>query len=880
MNLAPSPAQVERVVARVRKKAPGARRIGIHFSGTWNGPEKISVDGESFRVAHCVSTLAVREALSDDDDPLVILTDRSADELGLDAMARLAKRKLHTVDPWQVLLDLFAARELDRRLQRERWLVDALLEAASSPEFPVVSAGFLDFETAWETFLRLHLGLSGPADARGLLAWFAASGHGIARFRSAAGDLRTGVRRRIVETAGDLAGLVLDAIASGADPISVGLSCRVLYAPASQEASGLREARVRLEPLLGGAVPTPLLGQKWADEAEAFVKSLPDVVRQAKPYLDAADDLLLALKGESGAFLSDLLPAGFEQRLARFGEALKVAASGKRAGNVTELQALARSVARHQLARTNRERAEAVEMAMRLVRWLEAPPRPHGSAQPFHEAVEGYVASGSFVDWARERLTVAERPGLADAYRSLANRVGDAREKENEAFGTALAAWSLAPAGSPNLCGVEDVLDRVIAPLAEKVPVLLVVLDGMSYPIFREILTDLGAHGWFEAVPAEATRRLTVVATVPSVTEYSRASLLSGALRVGSSNDEKQAFPSHPALLAACKPNNPPLLFHKAGLMGPGGIGIDEDLQEKVAKAAHRIVSVVLNAVDDHLHSGDQVHPRWGLDYLKGLRGLLDEASRAGRYVVLTADHGHVLERDRMEHRPSDSGGERYRMTKGGPSALEVAVSGPRLDARYGERVVVPWSERLRYGRKKNGYHGGASPQEIVVALSVLTQRDPFIEGWQDPSDRETPPWWDSSDTSSTVQPRRSRAASAKEGSSQPDLFSEVPSLWVDRLLQSPRFKDQRDRSERAQLQDVQVRKLLEALSGSGGQSTLDALERRVGVPAFRLKSVLVALRKLLNVDGYSVLTIDEVSRTASLNRELLDKQFELGPKP
>ncbi len=34
--------------------------------------------------------------------------------------------------------------------------------------------------------------------------------------------------------------------------------------------------------------------------------------------------------------------------------------------------------------------------------------------------------------------------------------------------------------------------------------------------------------------------------------------------------------------------------------------------------------------------------------------------------------------------------------------------------------VILPYSEVPRYGRKKYGYHGGASSQEVVVPLAIL----------------------------------------------------------------------------------------------------------------------------------------------------------------
>jgi hypothetical protein len=42
------------------------------------------------------------------------------------------------------------------------------------------------------------------------------------------------------------------------------------------------------------------------------------------------------------------------------------------------------------------------------------------------------------------------------------------------------------------------------------------------------------------------------------------------------------------------------------------------------------------------------------------------------------------------------------------------------------------------------------------------------------------------------------------------------------------------------------------------------------------MAGLIAALRRLLNVEGYPVLTLDEDSDTVTLNRALLDRQFQL----
>jgi hypothetical protein len=820
-------------------------------------------------VAWCPSSLAARDALADarPDETLVLLTDRTPGDLGADVMARLAKGMLFSVVPWEILKDLFATTGLDRRLLEERWLADALLEAAPVDGFPPVATGFLDADTAWAAFL--HYGLGFPArglDFRTLLDW-ASDPDRVSRFRGGSIDMRLAVTRRMTETLGPLAGplfLAVEHAALPADVLTIGLVCRVLFHLDSKSTPELRSAAVRLEPMLGGGSVPQSLGLQWADEAEGLLlsrwRALPEATRfgATRGALDRAEALLAALKGTTGAFLSDFLPSSLEQRLRRFGVELR---KGLEAGgpDAEVLEGLKDSSARHLLASRNPERLEAVEMACRLSRWLGTRPSPNPGST-FFALCREFADTGSFVDSAREHLTVAESlSDLAEGYRALLARVSDAREAENRLFGTELARWCAAPGTSETEIPVEAVLPQLLAPLAANRPVLFVVVDGMSYGVFRSLNAKLTTAGWRELVPVSLGRRLSAIAVVPSLTEVSRTSLLCGALQRGGSAEERTGFAKHPGLLGACRAGRPPVLFHKGDLTGPGGVGLAPSILEKLEKPENRVVGVVLNAVDDHLLKGDQLHVDWNLVTLQPLRTLLEAAATAGRLVVLTADHGHVVERE-LDARSWPDAGERHRRATSSPLASEVVLEGPRVHSLFGGKLIAPWSERVRYGMKKNGYHGGASPQEMAVPLSVWTSSESVPEAWElFPAD--LPGWWEA-ETVSTLAPAPVAAPTASAGD------------WIDRLLGSPAYEEQKGSHGRFQGADEQVRAFLSSLAGMGGQATKPALSKKMEIPVFRLVSLLSAVRRLLNVDGYPVLDVDETSATISLNRDLLEKQF------
>src|SRR5206468_4005139 len=143
-------------------------------------------------------------------------------------------------------------------------------------------------------------------------------------------------------------------------------------------------------------------------------------------------------------------------------------------------------------------------------------------------------------------------------------------------------------------------------------------------------------------------------AMLPTVTDASRTSLLCGALRRGPSQVEREGFRKHPGLVAASRSGFPPVLFHKGDLVEAGGVGLAASVRDEIARTARQVVGIVINAVDDHLAKGDQLRLRWTCDAIQPLQWLLDAARDAGRVLVLTSDHGHVVDRD-TAYRPHET---------------------------------------------------------------------------------------------------------------------------------------------------------------------------------------------------------------------------------
>jgi hypothetical protein len=99
---------------------------------------------------------------------------------------------------------------------------------------------------------------------------------------------------------------------------------------------------------------------------------------------------------------------------------------------------------------------------------------------------------------------------------------------------------------------------------------------------------------------------------------------------------------------------------------------------------------------------------------------------------------------------------------------------------------------------------------------------------------------------------------------------------WITALLASPILAEQKRLAGRTVPADDLIIKLLTALDRRGGKLTATALARAIEYPSLRLPGLLAVMQRVLNIDGYAVLTRDEASDTIELHRDLLCRQFDL----
>ena len=919
--------------------------LGVHASPEWTEPRTFIHDNVPVRVETCVSALAVREALLNHERGqwLVVLTDRTDEDLGTGLLSHLVFHRLRTPDPWEAVRQRFAATGIDPELTNianDRDIAVGLLATAPPTGWKPAPGGVLTRDHALGAVAAEHLGLTDPVvDISGVLAWAADPS-----LASRIADLRTLGTHTLADSVLDwIAGragairsalLYLLRVGEQGDAVPLGLVTGLL-AEARDGVAGdrpqlAREALIRLEHRFGGQIPGSEILRIWATESAAVVAEMlhagtgraddGSLLTQARGLLTRADELLAAVRASGLADGSDLLPAGLTRRLATLADRLRTAVQGRTArknadeadqplitqealGRIEEAWAKA---AAHRLAEKD-ERIPAFHAAVRLVRWLAADARAEASLPSLLRR------HGDHDAWADSAINDAAAgvsdPELGAALEAVLSIAWVRRAAHDVAFAAALAAhtYDNPDPGPLGILHVEDLLPREVMPLARKAPVLLLVLDGMSAGNGTEVMASILSRSrddWAEALLPGQQRRAVALAALPTLTEVSRACLLCGGLRVGGQDTERGGFET----LARVHGMDGSLLFHKGSLdsVRPGH-GLADDIAAAIADVTrHPLVTCVLNAIDDALDRSDPGGTAWGTDTVKHLRPLLDHARDAGRVVILTADHGHVVDRRQGVQRtyPAlSSSRSRAAMVPAGDG--EVLVSGPRV-LRHGETAVLAVDKNLRYGPLKAGYHGGASTAEVIVPVAVLVSGVVPDDTGLRLAPPQAPTWW--LDPVVPVPPMTSKPTVAAQSATvpvtpparpAPDLRRRtdetVPTLFDEPepgtaaeprsrlspesiaavVLKSSVYAAQKKIAGRVSVTDDQVGGLLAALLAAPSHRLAPAAAATtLQVSPVLLRGAVLHVQKLLNVEGYAVLRVDADGATLILDETLLRDQY------
>ncbi|GAA3850620.1 BREX-2 system phosphatase PglZ [Saccharothrix violaceirubra] len=818
---------------------------------------------------------------ADTDDVLVVTTGVDDAQLGWNLRGHAVGRATRTVDRAEIVKQRFGAVDIDPRIRRERWLVDALLAAEPAAGWRR-SGPVLTRDTAVRALIGARVGgtelAEGTLDASSLLSWSrTAAGSAFAALPEAE---QAGLSSWLVENVGAAAVVVMSLAAAGQadDVMALGVLASAIAGPnASTDAALaigglLGRVRPRGNELQAFVDAVEGVLDRWAGEAATGTATGQETRRQVLDVVRRADDLAVSADLTASLTANRFLPSSFDARLRDLAGAL---ARGPHNAADTAL----RAVEEHALARLFPGRAAAAATAVRLARWIA---EPEDDVESVASGVRNHLADWAWVDRALALLWMGDSvhdPVVGQAYRSVHDAARARRDRLDERFAKHLAVWTR-HASTQDTGGclvIEDVLGQVVAPLAggHRSP-LMIVLDGMSGAVATELGEQLAARGWEEVSP-EADTRVVAVAAIPSVTRVSRASLLTAGLASGDQSSEKSGFEAFWR-----RHRRTASLFHKGEIGGHAGQRLSDDLV--TALAGDEIVGVVLNTVDDALdHGREGDRTGWRVGDVTYLADLLDAARAYARPVVLASDHGHVLERTEPGSGPIDAPGvESARWRTGTPREGEVSLTGPRvLDG--GGSVVVPWREDIRYTPRKAGYHGGASLAEMAVPVLVLLPSvDLMPTGWHLLCpEAVTPAWWRrpvEAATPAPAQRRRPQRAEPRADERSTPLFPvETASRDAEtlgrRVVASKIYDAQKEYVPKAP-KKPEVAAVIDMLAAADGTRSLTSVATAAGRSGRNPEFLVSTLQRLLNVEGYPVLSSVDGGRTLKLDLELLCEQF------
>lgn len=860
-------------------------------------------------LVHCSSELAMREVLVNHvaTARLVLLSKFDDIHLAKDVLARLWRNEPQRISPWKTLQQLINVSDIDPRLTKpnSRWIADAMLSSFNQYHQKIDFGDVLDLENAWRSLAIAYLDYHElTVDLPSLFKW-AVTHEASELVRDLPDDLKANLGEWVRPSCPRFSGLleVLLDDKHADDLLAIGLACSVMF-NRRLESSKL----VDLQTLFSGRglfFGRFLSGKKehekhlteFGAEAERTALKLIDdgLFKELSGSLSKAEQILASLDFSDAYEISKILPASFNQRLGNYAAALEFSLKTK---DIIGAEHALVMLQHHALATqpAQRTQIDRAKMALRLLRWLV---KTEADGLSVNSILAQYISEGGFVDWARSHIWAGDiHEALGKVYQTLTDKVREKRESQNREFSQELIRIARGDQLAPEFIPVENAIEKIVAPIAQLKPVLLLVLDGMSQAVYRELLQDLLNHNWIELSDSNLSmnQHKCLVAALPTVTEVSRCSLLSGVLSQGVAADEKKAFSQHPLLKKIASTKFPPVLLHKQDIQQPGSGDLAGDARALIAGTEHRVLAVVINAIDDQLASSSQVSVDWTLEKVRLCKYVLEAARESGRVVVITSDHGHVLDHNSQYQHTQSERGERYQLDAAHLSDNEVKVAGERVMTAT-KSVILPWREQLRYTKTKNmGYHGGGSLQEVVIPLGVfvsITDRD-ALSGWAEiPS--YLPDWWseDASVVAEVAKPllaplvKKNVKTKLTEAVTEKmkDLF-DVGSTdtqtstgsvdWLDKLFVSAVYKNAKQRAGRSAIKDEQLKPILELLIQNNNQVMEAALLRYLSIPKVRLPGIMSGAQRVLNIDGYPVLSFERDSQTIKLKIDDLRKQFEL----
>lgn len=774
-------------------------------------PREMNIDGVLVVVRHCASPLAAWEALTArGQSGLVVTTTLSEADLGASFLAHFPDESIQRPKAWDALKRLLGASVIGYDLlatDHSSAVAEGLLRMLENATEPVTADAvnlILTREVGFTALATSRLNLKDPTDIQTIMSWSLdpTSTTAMSALRNEGGNaLAEAFLGWISDMPGSKGPLIAALLRTGRTtelvPLSLATGLLANIAAGQPCPTGVdswrddaRNALNRLEYRWGdvGEIDYGALRSLGDDATNVVTSTLKDttlsaVSSRARTALDTFDELVTNAREPHLLAGSRVSPIGLK-RLAEY-------TVGQLLTDHDDNATRSWSACQQHLLRAS-ENLEPIEGAMRLRAWLRHNETDKVAINQTDVTLEefaqlhldelGWVDAAIHASWKG-----VDEPETSEFLRALLDKALTARRRYDTQFAAVLAHQSAVThtpgdhssrtssnpdAIRPHIYNIEDVITGFVRDAATTIRhaneidttqlnayhkttqthsgILLLILDGMDVAAFTSIATDITNRGWEEITPGGTKHRAGAIAVLPTLTTYSRTSLLSGQLIEGTKEHETTAFTD--LVSSFTTGNKPGVIFHKNALSAAqGGHSLPNAVRDAiVATRDYPVVSCVLNTIDDELAKGKPIRGRWNMHDIEYLTSILQFAATGGRTIIITADHGHIVERHSKGTRPEHltSGRSRMPHTNDGEARDgETYVSGARVMTARENGVgsaILAVNDQIRYGPKKEGYHGGGSLAEVVVPVAA------FVYGqWQydygpkfAPTTRIQPDWW------------------------------------------------------------------------------------------------------------------------------------------
>jgi len=925
-------AQVRALVAAGRQRP----LMAIYGRGV---EDVLDLDGTRVRVMPVRSELDLRRQLLDvaRDEYAAFLIPWRAASLPIDLQGWFAKSgKIFVVGPEERLRTRFGVTEVDDDA-RECPLASYVLEHHAKETFSV-PGGRLTLDALWTAWLARvwKLDAGGELALDALLGWAAIDGRG-PQFAdtmkaSHAEPVRTALLEYLGKKLGPAGPVVWTAWERGQGAATLQLAI-VLGALAGSTDRGVEVwIAMTAERTFGAAVDTQALARlgDTADAALRFIaRSDHAGTGTVRSLILAADQIAANPAIADQVIGSSRLPSAWRARLERFGTALAGAAETPNAATVRAAVEAWGHVWRHDMAQDPDQTPvlRRAQMALRVASWLAMRsdrelPLPVTPYDDVENIASWYVREGGYLDRARRWARGVTDGAFGAGIEAVLRAVDDVRVELDRRFARALPEWHRAGRRATQVVPIEQAVKRVATQFLDEGAerrLLVILMDGMAWSQAVELLESMGSRAsvWgplaWHAMPKHRIGDAPfppVLTNFPTLTEVSRSAFFaSKVMTPGAANDSSkdvERWKANRDVLKHVPPSAVPQLRLRGENQTSDGSASNEAL-ELVLDRQHKVVAVVLNAIDMSLKADRGHEVEWTLDTLRPLRELLDKAREAGRAVLLCSDHGHVPS-DRLA--PSGtpmSQGARWRVWDSERMPVvdyEIAIpAGEGVWAPRGAHgVIMIADDAHRYGGGTGaGEHGGASLAEVVAPCVLIGCADvpaATDDAAQAVRPAAAPSWWffdvpdapasDSGPIDRGKKPKRT--TKRPTDNPQPFLPTMTPPSPPEPPAREPPPAPAQVESPLAQSElfvarakDAKLRKqalqAVEFLRLRKGVAAAPAFATELGEFAARVGGVVARLQEILNVDGYQVLRFDRQAQQVHLDLEKLAQQFgvELG---